>query len=142
MDEVQVTSEIVWRDSLGRFAKQIDEGADLAVTEAVGKGAEYAKIICPKDTGHTASTIDGVFLGSGKGAIVAGGATKLLESGTRPHVIESKEGPFGILANKRKNFFSRHAVMHPGTKPNDFLSKALAAINREIMDLVKKRMPG
>lgn len=142
MEDVQITTEVVWRDSMGRFAKQIDAAADLAVAESVGKGAEFAKVLCPKESGYTASTIDGVVYGSGKGAITAGGKARLLTDGTKRHVIESHEGPRGILANKAKRFFSAHAVMHPGTKPNDFLARTLKMINTEIMDNVKRKMPG
>lgn len=43
--------------------------------------------------------------------------------GTRPHIIRAK-GPYSLHNRKTGQFFGP-VVRHPGTKPNDFISRAL-----------------
>jgi hypothetical protein len=53
-------------------------------------------------------------------------------SGTPPHIIRAKDGALRFEIGGRVVF--ARSVNHPGTKPNDFFSRALAAEQRRIED--------
>jgi ribosomal protein L5 len=53
-------------------------------------------------------------------------------SGTPPHIIRAKDKPLRFQIGGRVVF--ARSVNHPGTKPNDFFSRALQAEQRRIED--------
>ena len=111
--------------------KRIDEGARQTAKVALGRARDYA----PKRTGRLAKS-----LYVGKEGPMRYYVTSRLKYypyvilGTRPHIIRPR--------HKKALYWpgARHPVAivhHPGTKPNDFMDKALRG---SYLDMVFKRI--
>lgn len=91
--------------------------AGVAAAEASAKGTTLWK-----DRSHeTRDSIRGSVQGAARGFLTAGGASRLLENGTRPHIIRGKP-VLRFVVNGQVLF--RRFVKHPGTAERPFLAEA------------------
>lgn len=115
-----------FRESLARLAQRLSFAVDasvmagIAAAEASGKSTARFK----DRTGQTRASIKGEYLGAGRGFVRFGGASRLLESGTRAHKIYGR--PILRFVINGEVFF-RRMVNHPGTAPRPFVSDARTA---------------
>lgn len=89
----------------------------IKVTEESGKQTGLFK----DRSVETRGSIKGSYEGSGKGFVVFGGASRLLNSGTPPHTITGK--PFLRFVVNGTVFF-RRMVKHKGTAERPFVTQA------------------
>jgi hypothetical protein len=145
--EVGVQARVQWRDPFGRFAQEINDGAEKAAHDAALRGAELSRRFAP--TGRKRRLVRAIKVVKGlrqQARWVVEGTPELLkiavaqEAGARPHVIESKSG--GALANKQDKFFAPSGrVQHPGNPPVRFMERARKIVASELVVITKKRMP-
>jgi hypothetical protein len=153
-ENVGLTMHVQWRDPLGRFAKQIEEGATDAADDIAKEGARLSAKYAPKGrTRRLAGAIFAVKGVRGQARWAVEGGDKLLtiaasqEGGSRPHIIESHDG--GPLANKarpgvngRKGFYAKSGrVRHPGTDAIHFMRRARQEMAARAVVMTKRRMP-
>lgn len=74
-------------------------------------------------TGETRGSIRGEIQGFGRGRVIAGGASRLLEEGTVPHTIVGRPLLRFVVAGQ---VLFRRSVKHPGTAARPFMSEARA----------------
>lgn len=98
-------------------ARGIHDG--IRAAESSGKGSRLFN----DRSGATRQSIRGTYGGTGRGSVVFGGASRLLNSGTRPHVIQGR--PMLRFQVNGTTFF-RRMVHHPGTAPRPFVDEARA----------------
>lgn len=89
----------------------------ILAAEASGK----ATSLFNDRTGVTRNSIHGVYDGLGRGSVFFGGASRVLNSGTRPHVIQGR--PLLRFVVNGKTIFAR-SVNHPGTAERPFVDEA------------------
>lgn len=151
---VGLTMHVQWRDPLGRFAAQVEEGATLAADDIAKEGARLSARYAPKGrTRRLAGAIKAVKGVAGQARWFVEGGDKLLtiaasqESGSRAHIIESRDG--GPLANKerpgvngRKGFYAKSGrVRHPGTDAIHFMQRARREMAARAVVMTGRRMP-
>jgi hypothetical protein len=78
----------------------------------------------------TRSSIRGEVVGYQSGFVTAGGAARLLDSGTRAHVIHGN--PF-LAFQINGSTVVRRLVHHPGTAPRPFMRQA-RAVGEQVLD--------
>lgn len=142
MAEISVKTQVHFRDETGRFATAIDEGAHLAVTSLAERGADLARGFAPRRTGALASSIQPFvlgFLSAGWGAGVRYAADQ--EFGTSAHVIANRAGPQDPVANEQQDFFSAHAVRHPGNRASRFIARSATAIRQQAGPVFEAFLP-
>lgn len=89
----------------------------IKATEASGKQTALFK----DKSGETRGSIRGSYEGNQRGFVVFGGASRILNSGTPPHVINGR--PFlRFVVNGTVMF--RRMVRHPGTAERPFVQQA------------------
>lgn len=114
------------RDALHDLAAGLAQAATLALKSAVAATAQsVAQTGLYHDrTGKTRGSL--VSAASGlEGFVSSGAATRFLEAGTRPHVIEAKAGGTLRFQVAGETVFRRR-VNHPGTSPRPFMEVARA----------------
>lgn len=88
-----------------------------------------AKLQVGVRTGALRSSIHKRHLGSMSGQYLWIGSTKnyayLHHEGTRPHIILPKEPDGALIFRKGARIISTKRVLHPGTRPNRYLSDQL-----------------
>ena len=89
----------------------------IQAAEASAKGTTLWK----DKSGGTRGSIRGELQGFASGFVIAGGASRFLESGTRPHVIVGKP-VLRFVVNGQTLF--RRMVHHPGTAERPFMTEA------------------
>ena len=112
------------RASLALLSAGIAQAAVLALRGAVeaAETSEKTTTLFHDKTGETRGSVRGQVLGF-KGRVSVGGAAKLLQNGTKPHVIEAKRaGMLRFMVNGQVLF--RRRVNHPGTAERPFVSEA------------------
>lgn len=123
------------------------EGAEERMNEAMRETAydgtdvihQAAVANIPKRTGRTASTIDSVVIPKGNGGTGYVGSddliARILELGSRPHVIEGNPTLFfeGTFARK---------VNHPGTQPYNWLLDAAVDSIPAIISIAEGHVEG
>ncbi len=111
------------RSALNDLSAGITQAANLAIRAAVQAAEASAKHtnLFKNRTGITRGSIKGESLGP-SGRVSAGGATRYLENGTRPHVIEAKGRSLSFVINGQRRFARR--VFHPGTAERPFMRQA------------------
>lgn len=124
LGHIAVSPEVRVRDDWGRFVSEVEAAALVSVAEIAKDIADMGAIFAPKKTGELAGSGKPVVRGTVADAVFDADHAAAQEEGAGAHVIESHEGPFGVLANKEEGFFSSHAVMHPGNPATHFLRKA------------------
>lgn len=122
--------------SSGRMALAIRPQIQANMLPRVQRVASAAKTFAPKKTGRLARSIRVRARGSG-GSFASLGGTNIctyevvvavpyagyVTNGTAPHVIRST-GPWPLRNRETGQVFGP-IVHHPGTKPNDYLQRAL-----------------
>lgn len=127
-------------DPVGPVAHLIQELGGRAAVYARAKVRRRAKTTPGKGgiggglpPGYTASTVRDYlnFVGSDTPweSIVASGAAKFLESGTKRHFIHAS-GPWS-LSNFERGYFGP-VVNHPGARPYPFLMESLWALQGQV----------
>jgi hypothetical protein len=139
---VGISSEVHYRDHLGRFAAAIEDGAQRAMVSSASDGARIAAALAPKRTRKLAGSIVPFVISPhevGWKFISAYGMAQ--EKGARPHIIAPAE-PDDILANKEDDFFARGPVMHPGNPAVHFMRDSYRIISSRMMAKLRRNMPG
>lgn len=98
-------------------------GSAITASVAAGEADARATTLWKDRSGDTRQSIKGTKTSMDTGALIAGGASKLLEEGTRPHVITGKGGGFLRFEMNGQTMF-RRSVNHPGTAPRPFMQHA------------------
>lgn len=112
------------RESLLILQAGLHQAAQLALRDTIKVAVDEAKgtTLWKDQRPLTRSTIHAE-VGQGKGRLIAGGASRFLEDGTRPHRIIAVNGrALRFMVNGNQIF--RRAVNHPGTAPRPFLAYA------------------
>jgi hypothetical protein len=133
---VNVTSNPTFRDLRGRFAKASKALLENLRGEMRGLGSRFvavARTEAPRKTGKFAGSINYRTFNTGNSLgfniYTQQPLGKFITKGTKPHIIRAKnvrflrfywaKGPQGAGV-----YFFR-SVRHPGTKPNDYLDRAM-----------------
>jgi hypothetical protein len=106
----------------------IHQAASLALRSLVEATAAEAKstTLFKDQSGATRSSIHGEVTEPGRrGFVIAGGASKFLENGTRPHTITARNATVLRFVVNGQTVF-RRTVHHPGTAELPFMHQALA----------------
>lgn len=142
--DATVSVEATYVSHADQFSEHVHVAADRVVTRAAQRGSFISKVLAPKRTLKLASMIRTGVYGPGVGAWSVGPLKYALaqEKGARRHVIESHEGPGGVLANKADGFYSAHAVMHPGNPGIHFLLRAYEQVKLELLPDLKRELGG
>lgn len=112
---------------------KIRAAAYTALEGAVKDGVSSAKEskLFKDVTGATRASVSGsVDRSTARGIVVAGGAARWLESGTRPHRIEAKGKALAFSMNGEMMF--RKVVDHPGTAARPFMQQARDQAERSL----------
>jgi len=112
-----------FRSGLELLQAGIHQAAVLTLRSAVTAATDSAKgtKLFKDGSGVTRGSIHGEVFGL-RGFVTAGGATRFLEYGTRPHIIEAHGSALRFVVNGTVLF--RKSVKHPGTKPRPFMAEA------------------
>ena len=142
MSDIVVSHQVALRSEIGRFISQVEEGGQAALREMTNMIAGFAVGYAPRRSGRLAASISGIVRGNTGFAFADAPYARAQEKGARPHVIANREGPQDVLANEEQNFFSAHAVMHPGNPAAHFLTRAGQQVAAMTPAIMKRYMPG
>ena len=101
----------------------IVQAANFALRDAIKATEESGKAtsLFKDRSGKTRASIKGTYSGFGRGSVSFGGASRLLDKGTRPHTIKGR--PF-LRFEVNGTAFYRRFVKHPGTAERPFVRQA------------------
>jgi hypothetical protein len=118
---------------IGRMLKWLKDEKDRVdvriQTAALAETAvEKAKQYAPVDTGELKASIGYELTPNGEEALIYATAPHAIyvTDGTKPHVIEARNGQALKFIGAAGAPVYRRRVNHPGTKPNRFLERAIA----------------
>jgi len=112
------------RSDLMLLKAGIHQAAALALKAGIAAAVASAKgtTTWKDQTGATRASIRGESF-AGRGFVEAGGASRFLEYGTRPHIIRARRAQALRFVVSGVVLF-RKWVRHPGTRPTHFLTEA------------------
>jgi hypothetical protein len=136
MGGVAVRTRVQFRDSMGRYASNVERGGEEAQRELGEIGAALAKALAPKRSGALAGGIHA----TGHGFATGGTGHDLpQEEGAGPHPIGD---PGQILGNREDDFGPvRGPVMHPGNPAVHYMRNAFRLLKPRIMPTIRRHMP-
>jgi hypothetical protein len=114
------------------LAAAIVQAAGFAMRDAVKatEASEKATTLFRDRSGTTRGSIRGEVVGYQSGFVSAGGSARLLDSGTRAHIIRGN--PF-LAFQINGSTVIRRMVHHPGTAPRPFVRVA-RAVGEQVLD--------
>lgn len=138
--DIEMNTNVHWRDTSGRFLAGIDDAGERAVKETVKEGVELAVKFAPKRSRKLSLSIHPFYSGGGFGGWVMGTGYGLAqEKGARRHPI-GDEGQ--VLANKEQEFFAIGPVDHPGNPAVRFMARSYEIASKSLMRRIKAHAPG
>lgn len=112
------------------------------IRELTMRGESYCKMECPKDTGDLSRSITSRFQGNDGVVKTDLEYAKYVIYGTNAHEITVKNKKVLSDRNsgstKKKDAIYGKRVMHPGSRPNNFPSRAVKQVQGEIPSIARK----
>lgn len=140
MGSLQVSPEVRLRNNMGQFISEIETGLDAALDELETIMHATVKREVPRRRGVLAARTNAVRVGRSVVASSNAYYAGYVRDGTPSHPISPKSGGEGYLANPAEGFFARGKVQHPGTKPNDYLTRTYRIVWPMALGIVDKNV--
>ena len=124
-----------------RMTREIGVAVERVLTKLENTAKKEAPVNKQSGGGSLRQSIKHFMIGPASGKIEVGAPYAVfVHEGTRPHTITVVNKK--VLANKRTNQIFGKVVMHPGTKANPFLQRAVDSqqefINNEFVKAVQR----
>lgn len=146
--DVAASTQVHYRNNLGRFISDCESGARGTIAETVKEGARLSKGFAPERDGGLKRSIEPVVISRTSGVWRATAPHALpQEFGARPHEISGSPG-LSFFWEKEGRMFTPApggkvtTVNHPGNPAHPYLRPAYKVVMGRVMSIAKRHYPG